>query len=50
MIYSVEGAGGYQLFGRSPVPVLDDTLYAAKDFQDSMKYSPNPATSGTTGV
>src|SRR5215208_2585054 len=23
VIYSVEGAGGYQLFGRSPVPVLD---------------------------
>jgi urea carboxylase len=40
VIYSVEGAGGYQLFGRSPVPVLD-VQQRLKDFQDSIVF-PKP--------
>jgi urea carboxylase len=40
VIYSVEGAGGYQLFGRSPVPVLD-VEQRLKDFQDSIVF-PKP--------
>jgi urea carboxylase len=40
VIYSVEGAGGYQLFGRSPVPVLD-VQQRLKDFQDSIVF-PRP--------
>ena len=38
VIYSVEGAGGYQLFGRSPVPCSTQRL---KDFQDSIVF-PKP--------
>ena len=40
VIYSVEGAGGYQLFGLAPAPVLD-VRQELKDFQDSMVF-PKP--------
>ena len=36
----MEGAGGYQLFGRSPLPVLDVTQ-RLKDFQESIVF-PKP--------
>ena len=37
VVYSVEGAGGYQLFGRSTLPVLDVTQ-RLKDFRDSIVF------------
>ncbi|OLZ40255.1 allophanate hydrolase [Natrinema saccharevitans] len=40
VIYPVQGAGGYQLFGRTPVEVLD-TDRTLPDFRDSMVF-PNP--------
>src|SRR5829696_1089149 len=40
VVYSVEGAGGYQLFGRSPLPVLD-VKQRLKDFQESIVF-PKP--------
>nr|WP_207890427.1 carboxyltransferase domain-containing protein [Rubrobacter taiwanensis] len=40
VIYSVEGAGGYQLFGRAPAPVLD-VKQRLKDFRESIVF-PRP--------
>lgn len=40
VIYPVQGAGGYQLYGRTPVEVLD-TEQTLPDFRDSMVF-PNP--------
>jgi urea carboxylase len=40
VIYSVEGAGGYQLYGRAPLPVLD-VEQRLKDFQESIVF-PKP--------
>ncbi len=40
VIYSVEGAGGYQLYGLAPAPVLD-VNQRLEDFQDSIVF-PKP--------
>jgi urea carboxylase len=40
VIYSVEGAGGYQLFGLAPAPVLD-VSQSLKDFKESIVF-PKP--------
>jgi urea carboxylase len=40
VVYSVEGAGGYQLYGLAPAPVLD-VKQELKDFQDSIVF-PKP--------
>jgi urea carboxylase len=40
VVYSVEGAGGYQLYGLAPAPVLD-VDQKLKDFQDSIVF-PKP--------
>jgi len=40
VIYSVEGAGGYQLYGMAPAPVLD-VNQRLKDFEDSIVF-PKP--------
>lgn len=40
VIYPVQGAGGYQLYGRTPIEVLD-TEQTLPDFRDSMVF-PNP--------
>lgn len=40
VIYPVEGAGGYQLYGRTPIEVLD-VKQQLPDFEDSMVF-PNP--------
>jgi urea carboxylase len=40
VVYSVQGAGGYQLYGLAPAPVLD-IEQKLKDFQDSMVF-PKP--------
>ncbi|SEP08895.1 urea carboxylase [Halogranum amylolyticum] len=40
VIYPVQGAGGYQLYGRTPLEVLD-TEQRLPDFQESMVF-PNP--------
>jgi urea carboxylase len=40
VVYSVQGAGGYQLYGLAPAPVLD-VEQKLKDFQDSMVF-PKP--------
>ncbi|MGH3145349.1 MAG: 5-oxoprolinase subunit B family protein [Rubrobacter sp.] len=40
VIYSVQGAGGYQLYGLAPAPVLD-VKQSLKDFQDSIVF-PKP--------
>ncbi len=40
VVYSVEGAGGYQLFGLAPAPVLD-VSQRLKDFRDSIVF-PKP--------
>jgi len=40
VVYSVQGAGGYQLFGLAPAPVLD-VKQSLKDFEDSMVF-PKP--------
>ncbi|WP_254532943.1 5-oxoprolinase subunit B family protein [Natrinema gelatinilyticum] len=40
VIYPVQGAGGYQLYGRTPIEVLD-TEQILPDFRDSMVF-PNP--------
>ncbi len=40
VIYPVQGAGGYQLYGRTPIEVLD-VDQRLPDFEDSIVY-PNP--------
>ncbi|QIN84028.1 carboxyltransferase domain-containing protein [Rubrobacter tropicus] len=40
VVYSVQGAGGYQLYGLAPAPVLD-VKQRLKDFQDSIVF-PRP--------
>jgi urea carboxylase len=40
VVYSVQGAGGYQLYGLAPAPVLE-VEQKLKDFQDSMVF-PKP--------
>jgi urea carboxylase len=40
VIYSVEGAGGYQLYGLAPAPVLD-VNQGLEDFEDSIVF-PKP--------
>lgn len=40
VIYPVQGAGGYQLYGRTPIEVLD-TDQTLPDFEDSIVF-PNP--------
>ena len=40
VVYSVQGAGGYQLYGLAPAPVLD-VKQRSKDFEDSIVF-PKP--------